>query len=226
MSLKQRKWLWGVPEQGWVTSRSRHLGSKGLATWKFWGCGMRRISRSRGTLSRLSLNVTKVYMRSGHSWPKGSVIPICGMSPRQPLCQGSHMRALPGGEAILSKRLSLTAWYWKTVTNASIYILTLFSFLYVVMFTAFRCVIGSSNKRITYLLTYFRTGTLYREIDERADIWPGRHLNLRQKNWCLMIVLQYINTEWRTLYFDHCQWLLMSWHMLSRHRFLSDCLSL
>ena len=60
---------------------------------------MRRISRSGGTLSRLSLNVTKFYMRSGHSWPKGSVVPICGMSPRQPLCQGSHMQALPGGDA-------------------------------------------------------------------------------------------------------------------------------
>ena len=155
------------------------------------------------------MDTVSVHHYAGHSWPKGSVVPICGMSPRQPLCQGSHMWALPDGEclmravdnvskhcsgfsqisevlgnphhvlhhllspvrhnihnmrqhshnriiplikAILLKRLSLTAWYWKTVTNASIYILTLFYFLYVVMFTALRCVIGSSNKRITYLL--------------------------------------------------------------------------
>ena len=62
---------------------------------------MRRISRSGGTLSGLSLNATKVYMRSRHAWPKGSLVPICGMSPRQPLCQGSFMRALPGGECLM-----------------------------------------------------------------------------------------------------------------------------
>ena len=62
---------------------------------------MRRISRSGDTLSKLSPNATKVYMWSGHSWPKGSVVPIFGMSPRQPLCQGSHMQALPGGECLM-----------------------------------------------------------------------------------------------------------------------------
>ena len=98
--LKTKEMIVRRPKQGWVTSRSQHLGSKGLASWKFWGCGM-RTSRSGDTSSRLSPNATKVYMRSGHSWPKGSVVPIFGMSPRQPLCQGSHMRALPGGECLM-----------------------------------------------------------------------------------------------------------------------------
>ena len=44
-------------------------------------------------------------------------------------------------------------------SNASIYILTLFYFIYVAMymFTALRFVIGSSNKRITYFLTLIFT---------------------------------------------------------------------
>ena len=33
------------------------------------------------------------------------------------------------------------------------------------------------------------TVTLYREIDEQADIRPDRHMNVRQKNRCLVIVL-------------------------------------